>query len=141
MPRLRPDHDDLIGGVLRAWLPDGATVAAARSNDWASRMPYVSARDIGATGGPDVRNRTTAEFDWQVWAGSRREASDLEDACLAAALHAWRVGLVVAGAGIARITDVRYGAELRTVDQPDGVWRWQGGVTAVIRPVVVAAAP
>ncbi len=132
MARVRPDPDFVLVDALRAALPDDVTVVNLRPDPFLDRLPLVQARTVSAPATQMLAHRTYADVDIQSWAATRRAASDLDDACLAALLAAR--GVAHSGGYISRIDVQSLGSELRVPDQPGQVFRWQAGYRLTIRP-------
>lgn len=131
MARLLPDVDRVLAVYLNSAL------AAPGSNhipvNVVTSLPYWRVRRIG---GGDVHPRfaTAATVDLDCWESTRVKAADLAEEGRVALYDAWRNGVALeGGARIARFDSISDPAELRSSDQPSGVYRYLGTYSLLIR--------
>ncbi len=138
MSAVLPDTDALVRGALTAALP-GTQVFTLWPDDWASRLPLVTARRVGGAA-VDPRGLDAAVIDVQCAAADRNAASLLARQARAALFDACTAQYrdVAAGGYLSHFGDEAAGpAEIRTGTPAasPGLFRFQATYRVTARPL------
>lgn len=139
--RLTIDGDEFALSVLRAELPDAATIDRWRPNNFLKLLPFVEAHitpgsGLGSTREPArmIRHRSVAELAVETWAADPREAADLADAVTAALLRVHRAQEQHAGGFLSRLEMPLAPGEIRSGAQLGGVVHFGAAYVLHLRP-------
>lgn len=127
-----PNADSLILQAIDATSPTyerGTQIP----DDLLSRLPFALVRRFGGAA-VDLRFLDRATVDVQAWADTRRGAWDVVDAVRTVFIDAAHNQTTFPLGHIARCVEVIGPSELRSVDQADGVWRFQASYSLFLRP-------
>lgn len=126
-----PDADLLLKQLLTAASVTNHGTEIPR--DLTSRLPFaVAVRFGGAPNDPRFVDRATISVD--TWAATRKGARDLSMTIFNALLAAKRTQTVYAAGSIAGLSVISMPSELRTPNQADNVWRFNGSYSLILRP-------